>query len=97
MGDYLASLDRTARLGPRTLFPAHGPTLIDAVARLEEAARHRRWREERIAAAWAEGLRSEREIVDRAYDDLPPLARPLAERQVRAHLEHLDRNGKLPG
>ncbi len=89
MAAYLGSLERTAALRPRTLFPAHGPTLLDAEGKLRETARHRRWREERVAAAWAAGLRDEGEIVERVYEDLQSQARPLAERQVRAHLEHL--------
>ena len=95
MKDYLTSLDRLRRLAPRTLFPAHGPAIHDAVGKLEHFLSHRRWREERVLEAWGEGRRRAEEIVDLAYDDLPEVARPLAERQVQAHLEHLRARGKI--
>jgi hypothetical protein len=34
-------------------------------------------------------------MLERVYDDVPPIARPLAERQIVAHLERLRRLGKL--
>lgn len=95
MDDYLSSLDRLLELEPRALFPAHGPTIKNARAKLEEYRRHRRWREERILQAWEAGLRGPTEILERAYDDVPSTARPLAERQILAHLERLRWLGRL--
>src|SRR5690606_23748958 len=57
MDAYLASLDRLIALAPKTLFPAHGPTLRDAAGALRELRAHRLWREERVLAAWRNGLR----------------------------------------
>jgi glyoxylase-like metal-dependent hydrolase (beta-lactamase superfamily II) len=96
MDDYLASLERLAALAPKTLFPGHGPAVLDAVGKLREYVRHRLWREARILAAHEEGL-SAREMLPRVYDDVPEAAYPLAERQVLAHLLRLRKIGKIGG
>ncbi|HUO85820.1 MAG TPA: MBL fold metallo-hydrolase, partial [Thermoanaerobaculia bacterium] len=95
MDAYLASLDRLIALAPTTLFPAHGPTLRDAVGTLRQLVEHRRWREERVLAAWRHGTRDAGEMVPEVYDDAPQQAWPLAERQILAHLERLRRAGRL--
>lgn len=95
MSDYLDSLDKAAALGAATLFPAHGPTILDAGAKLAEYSRHRAWREERVAAAWAEGVRATEALLDRVYDDIEPIARPLAARQLEAHLDRLRALGRI--
>jgi glyoxylase-like metal-dependent hydrolase (beta-lactamase superfamily II)/8-oxo-dGTP pyrophosphatase MutT (NUDIX family) len=95
MEDYLATLARLRDLAPRTLFPAHGPTLLGAAARFEAYIDHRRERERRVLAAWRAGARTPATIVPQAYDELDPLAIPLAERQVQAHLDWLERKGEL--
>jgi ribonuclease/clavin/mitogillin len=89
MADYLQSLERCRDLAPRFLFPAHGPVLRDGAAVLAKFLEHRRWREERIAAAWRLGVREPAALVAAAYDDLAPGLVPVAERQVLAHLDHL--------
>jgi glyoxylase-like metal-dependent hydrolase (beta-lactamase superfamily II) len=95
MDAYLASLDKLAALAPRTLFPAHGPPLADAVGTLRRYVEHRRWREERVLAAWRSGVREPRDMLPTVYDDVPERAWPLAERQIVAHLERLRRAGPL--
>jgi glyoxylase-like metal-dependent hydrolase (beta-lactamase superfamily II)/8-oxo-dGTP pyrophosphatase MutT (NUDIX family) len=95
MDDYLASLAKMIALAPRTLFPGHGPAVLDAVAKLREYVDHRLWREERILAAALAG-QSATEMLPVVYDDVPAMAYPLAERQILAHLERLRRAGRLP-
>jgi glyoxylase-like metal-dependent hydrolase (beta-lactamase superfamily II)/8-oxo-dGTP pyrophosphatase MutT (NUDIX family) len=95
MDDYLASLEKLAALAPRTLFPAHGPAIEDAEGKLREYVRHRLWREERVAAAWGQGLRTPAAMLSTVYDDVPKEAHPLAERQILAHLERLRRRGEI--
>jgi glyoxylase-like metal-dependent hydrolase (beta-lactamase superfamily II)/8-oxo-dGTP pyrophosphatase MutT (NUDIX family) len=97
MDDYLSSLDKLFDLAPQALFPAHGPTIKNARAKLDEYRRHRRWREERVFEAWSAGLREPAEMLERVYDDVPVIAGLLAERQIVAHLERLQRLGKLEG
>ncbi len=95
MEAYLSSLERLRSLAPATLFPAHGPTIADPIAKLQEYLRHRSWREERILGAWEGGLRTPAEMLASVYDDAPAEALPLAERQILAHLEHLRRRGRI--
>ncbi|MFL6195760.1 MAG: MBL fold metallo-hydrolase [Thermoanaerobaculia bacterium] len=95
MDDYLGSLQKLASLRPGTLFPGHGPAIKNGAAKLREYIQHRVWREERILEAWAAGKRQPSEMLPTVYDDVPPLAWPLAERQILAHLERLRRHGRL--
>ena len=95
MDAYLESLERVADLEPRTLFPAHGGTERAAVPKLREFVDHRLWREGRILEAWTAGIRDRQELVERVYDDAPVIARPLAARQLEAHLDRLALHGRL--
>lgn len=95
MDQYLDSLDRLVKLEPRTLFPAHGPTVRTAVAKLREYVEHRLWREERVLEAWRSGTRESSALVAKVYDDVPEIAHPLAARQLEAHLDRLRRLGAL--
>jgi glyoxylase-like metal-dependent hydrolase (beta-lactamase superfamily II) len=95
MDAYLASLERLARLAPRTLFPGHGPPVTDPVGKIRELVDHRLWREEKVLAAWRAGTREPREMLPAVYDDAPRQAWPLAERQIEAHLVRLARAGAI--
>jgi len=97
VGDYLASLERLISLRPERLHPGHGPTVDDAVGRLEAYRRHRLEREEQIREAVEEGARSVTEIRRRVYEDIPGELEWAAEASVRAHLVHLEATGtELP-
>lgn len=95
MDDYLATLERLAELAPATLFPAHGPPLLDAAAKLRGYVEHRLWREGKVLAAWNDGLRDPRVMLPVVYDDAPREAWPLAARQIEAHLVRLRRAGRI--
>jgi glyoxylase-like metal-dependent hydrolase (beta-lactamase superfamily II)/8-oxo-dGTP pyrophosphatase MutT (NUDIX family) len=95
MDDYLASLERLLLLAPSTLFPAHGPPILDAAGKLREYLDHRRWREERVLEAWNAGLREPEAMLPTVYDDAPREAWPLAARQIEAHLRRLRRAGRI--
>lgn len=95
MDDYLGSLGKLAALRPRTLFPGHGPAILKGVEKLREYTDHRLWREEKVLAAWNEGLREPSELLPKVYEDTPREAWPLAERQILAHLERLRRTGRV--
>ncbi|MCP4663061.1 MAG: MBL fold metallo-hydrolase, partial [bacterium] len=95
MDDYLGSLERMIKLRPGTIFPAHGPPMLEAVEKLAELRDHRLWREEKINAVWRAGVRTPRKIVREVYTDVPKKLHPMAERQVLAHLERLRRIGKI--
>lgn len=96
MADYLDSLKRLIDLGPRTLYPAHGPVIPGGVARLKQYVAHRLDREAKVAAALsARGKAAEPgELVPAAYPDVAPALYGLAERSLLAHLLKLEKEGR---
>ena len=52
--------------------------------------------ERRLLEALADGLRGEDALLDRVWDDAPPGLRPAAAVTLRAHLEKLEDEGRLP-
>jgi glyoxylase-like metal-dependent hydrolase (beta-lactamase superfamily II)/8-oxo-dGTP pyrophosphatase MutT (NUDIX family) len=94
MGQYLASLERLAALGPLTLFPAHGSPQGAAVRRIRALIQHRREREAQVLAALSPEPRTLAELLPAAYDDTPRELWPYAERSLLAHLMLLEREGR---
>jgi endoribonuclease LACTB2 len=90
MTDYLRSLEQLRDLGPRTLFPAHGPPTQGAVQKLEAYLAHRREREAKVVEALAAPGTLE-EVTARAYEDTPTFMLPVAARSCLASLEKLAR------
>jgi ribonuclease/clavin/mitogillin len=95
MDDYIASLARLAMMHPGTLFPAHGPAILNGRGKLREYVDHRLWRETKVLEAWNEGLREPSEMLPKVYEDTPREAWPLAQRQILAHLDRLRRTRRL--
>ena len=92
---YIVSLERLLGLGPRTIYPGHGPVVFDAEAKLREYLEHRADRERQIVDALAEGPRSVRDLVAAIYSqDHAPDVLPLAARSAMAHLVKLRAEGK---
>jgi len=86
---YMASLERVRALAPARILPGHGPEVTEVVAKIEEYVVHRQDREERVAAALSSGASSVQDILDSAYQDVPPPMRPYAALAVRAYLAKL--------
>ncbi len=97
MADYVDSLERLADLGARAALPSHGSMIQDVSKAALEARQHRLWREDRVFDAWQSGLRDPVTMLDPVYGELDQDVRPIAVRQVLAHLERLERIGRLPG
>lgn len=99
MGLYMASLAKLAALNPALTVPGHGMPLMDQEGALVigKTLEHRQKREAKIKALWEQGIHSEASLLARAYDDTPEALHPLAQRQLRAHLIHLQQKqaGKL--
>jgi glyoxylase-like metal-dependent hydrolase (beta-lactamase superfamily II)/8-oxo-dGTP pyrophosphatase MutT (NUDIX family) len=94
MRDYFASLRRMRALpNLSVLFGGHGPAIANPYEKIDEYITHRLQREELILAAVREGAATPKEIVARAYIDVPPKAHAMAERAVLAHLEKLEADG----
>jgi len=91
---YLRSLARLLDVRPRTIYPGHGPVVVDAPAKLREYLAHREEREEQVLAALADGPRTIDELVRAIYAAYPPEVWPLASRSVLAHLLKLADEGR---
>jgi glyoxylase-like metal-dependent hydrolase (beta-lactamase superfamily II) len=93
---YLASLRRLLALDLDVLCPGHGPYVWEPRRKLQEYLDHRLDRERRLLEALDRGLRSEDELLDSAWSDAPRELRPAAALTLRAHLEKLAEEGRLP-
>ena len=93
---YLDSLRRLRELELEVLCPGHGPYVWDPRGKLDEYIQHRLDRERRLLEALEAGLRSHDELLDAAWSDAPGFLRPAAELTLRAHLDKLAAEGRLP-
>src|SRR5947207_1745825 len=95
MATYFDSLKRMQALPVTALFPAHGPVMADAKAKIQQYLDHRMEREAKILAAWQRGHRQPAAIVKEVYTDVQPAMHGLAERSDMAHLEKLREEGRI--
>lgn len=95
LAQYLRSLQRMRDLGPRTIYPGHGPVVLDAGAKLDEYLEHRAQREEQVLAGLADGPRTPEDLVPDIYRGYPEELHPLAARSVLAHLLKLEGEGRV--
>ena len=95
MATYFDSLKRMLELPVTALFPAHGPVMANAKAKIQEYLAHRMQRENKILTAWQRGNRELSGIVREVYTDVPPAMHALAERSVMAHLDKLREEHRL--
>jgi glyoxylase-like metal-dependent hydrolase (beta-lactamase superfamily II) len=95
LAKYLASLERMLALGPRTIYPGHGPVVLDGDAKLREYLAHRAEREQQVLAALADAPRTVEELVESIYVGYPVEVHPLAARSVTAHLRKLRGEGRV--
>lgn len=96
MAGYLQGLDRLRALELDVLCPGHGPVVCDPHAKLDEYVAHRLDRERRLLAALAAGVRDEHALLDTVWDDAPAALRPAAAVTLRAHLDKLREEDRLP-
>jgi glyoxylase-like metal-dependent hydrolase (beta-lactamase superfamily II) len=93
---YLDSLRRLRSLDLEVLCPGHGPCVWDPAAKLDEYIAHRLDRERRLLEALDAGLRTEDELLDAAWPEAPAELRGAAALTLRAHMEKLSEEGRLP-
>ena len=93
--DYLSSLKRLQALDVQKIYPAHGPVIEDAQAKLTEYIEHRLLRERQILEALGDGLRTIPTMVERIYKDVPAALHPVAAQSVASHLKKLAREGRV--
>lgn len=91
MGAFMRSCARLADRGDRVYLPGHGAPVEAPQERVAALMAHRRNREAQIIAALATTPRATAEaLAQRIYADLPPALRPVAARNVLAHLIDLE-------
>ncbi len=95
MAAYLTTLERLRGLGVRRVYPGHGPVIEDGQEKIAEYAAHRRERERQVLSALADGLDAIPAMVERIYSDVPEALHRMAEMSVLAHLEMLEREGRV--
>ncbi|MFN2467130.1 MAG: MBL fold metallo-hydrolase [Gaiellaceae bacterium] len=96
LDDYLDSLGRIARLGPRLALAGHGPAIPDPAGRARDIAGHHRERLEQIAHALDGRPRSAYDVSLSLFPGaLPPALRRMALAESLAHLEHLALRGEI--
>ncbi len=93
---YLEGLRRLRALPLRLICPGHGPPVPDPAAKLDEYVAHRLDRERRLVEALERGTRAEADLLDQVWDDAPAVLRPAAAVTLRAHLDKLREEGRLP-
>jgi glyoxylase-like metal-dependent hydrolase (beta-lactamase superfamily II) len=96
LSGYLDGLRRLRALDLEVILPGHGPVVGDPAARLDEYVAHRLEREEKLLAGLAAGARSEEELLDAAWADVPAELRFAAAITLQAHLGKLAEEGRLP-
>jgi glyoxylase-like metal-dependent hydrolase (beta-lactamase superfamily II) len=104
MAVYLAQLERLAALDASLALPAHGEPIDDPTAVFTRYVAHRKMREEKILAALVKTCADEPtkargvtaiDLVPLAYDDVSPAIWPIAKISIDAHLEKLEREGRV--
>jgi glyoxylase-like metal-dependent hydrolase (beta-lactamase superfamily II) len=96
LAEYLDGLRRLRALELEAICPGHGPPVWEPAARIDEQIAHRLDRERRLVAALERGLRTEDDLLAAAWDDAPPELRGAATLTLRAHLEKLRDEQRLP-
>jgi ribonuclease/clavin/mitogillin len=97
MGEYLAQLDRLARLEANVALPAHGDPIDAPEALFRRYIEHRLMREAKVVAALSQpgvSPSSTEALVPIVYADTPPLIWPIARLSLEAHLLKLERDGR---
>jgi glyoxylase-like metal-dependent hydrolase (beta-lactamase superfamily II) len=96
LAGYLDGLERMRERDMDVLCPGHGPPIWEPRAKLDQYIEHRLQRERLLLAALADGRRSTPELLDAAWSDVPAELRPVAAVSLRAHLDKLEDEGRLP-
>jgi hydroxyacylglutathione hydrolase len=95
LGEYLDSLRRIQGLAVRRIYPAHGPVIEDAPAKIQEYLDHRTLRERQILEALGNGARTIPDMVEAIYADVPVALHGHAAMSVHSHLKKLRREGHV--
>jgi glyoxylase-like metal-dependent hydrolase (beta-lactamase superfamily II) len=95
LADYMASLRRVQSLGAERIYPAHGPVIENAAAKIQEYIDHRLERERQILDALGNGVRTIPDMVRAIYVDVPAKLHMAAAMSVHSHLKKLKKDGRV--
>ena len=88
--EYLEPLERLRDLGPKVLYPAHGPEFTDPDTALAQYRDHRLDRLAQVRAALAAGVRHRDDLVDAVYGNaVPPELRAWTRSTLEAYIRYL--------
>ena len=94
MAAYVASLQRLLGRQDALYLPGHGPAVPEPRAHVAALLQHRMAREAAIAQALQGQPCTTLGLVDALYSKIDPVLRMAAERNVLAHLQKLEREGR---
>ena len=95
MGDYFASLERVKARNFTTLWPTHGPPIIEPRPFVQAYIDHRRDREAQIVAALKAGFTQIKPMVAELYKAVDVRLHPAAAHSVMAHMVQLVNEGRV--
>ncbi len=95
LAQYMDSLRRVQGLDVWRIYPAHGPVIEDAPAKIQEYLDHRLLRERQILDALGNGVRTIPEMVKTIYADVSTALHGAAAMSVHSHLRKLKREGRV--
>jgi len=93
--EYLDSLRRLQQLEVRRIYPAHGPVIENAPAKIQEYIDHRMMRERQILEALGDGLATIPDMVARIYADVSKALHAVAAMSVESHLKKLRKERRV--
>ncbi|HEX2817990.1 MAG TPA: MBL fold metallo-hydrolase [Phenylobacterium sp.] len=95
MTDYLASLEVIKARNFTTLWPTHGPPILEVTPFIDAYLAHRQERMDQILLALANGPACIRDLVPKLYRDVDERLWPAAARSMLAAIIHLERGGDI--
>jgi glyoxylase-like metal-dependent hydrolase (beta-lactamase superfamily II) len=93
MGDYLSSLQKVLNRDFSSIWPTHGPPVLDPKPFVQAYIDHRREREAQIMSALSQGATRIPDMVSIIYANVDKKLHPAACHSVLAHMVHLIRTG----
>ena len=95
MTDYMRTLERLLGFEMSLILPGHGPLVGKPEAKIREYIKHRLEREQQVINALRADRNTIGDITESIYIDVSPALKRVAEFSVQAHLEKLEREGRV--
>ena len=86
LGSFIKSLEKLALRKEEKYYPGHGKPINHPLAMVKAQLAHRRKREKQILSSLEKSAKNPAEIVNEIYNDINPLLKKAALRNVLAHL-----------